>query len=147
MQKVIIDTNIIVSALISPGIPSKIITELVFEHKIELHISHEIFSEYVEVLMRPKFSKITKFQVNAEIAISRIEELAIRTEPIEKLDLIKDKSDNCFLELALATQADYLITGNSNDFTFNKIDKTKIVSPSSYWNQYHPDREIGSGKN
>ncbi len=140
MQKVIIDTNVIVSALISPGIPSRIINELVFEHKIELQLSEEILSEYVEVLIRPKFSKFPDFQLNAKIVISRLDDLAILSKPIEKLEIIHDESDNRFLELGLMCGANYLITGNITDFTMGFVGKTQIVTPSDYWHNYHPDK-------
>lgn len=139
MQKVILDTNVIVSALISQGFPSKILIELVFEQKVELQLSSQIFSEYIEVLMRPKFSKIPDFQMNAEIVIGRIEELSIKTQPSEKLSIIKDDMDNRFLELAMATRTNYLITGNTKDFTMGKIYDTSIVTPTIYWNNHRPN--------
>jgi len=139
MQSLIIDTNVIVSALISKGIPSKIISELVLEQKVKLHISTEIFSEYVEVLLRPKFKHLPGFRKHADIVISRIEELGIYTEVTQTLDIIKDESDNRFLELALACKADFLITGNTNDFLIEKINTTKIVTPTEYWNNYRPE--------
>ncbi|MEQ9285829.1 MAG: putative toxin-antitoxin system toxin component, PIN family [Cyclobacteriaceae bacterium] len=127
-----------VSALLSSGAPSKIISELLFERKIELQLSKEIFFEYVAVLSRPKFSKIPNFLINAEIVLSRIEELAIHTQPKEKLNIISDEPDNRFLELAMASQADYLITGNWNDFKLDEIGKTIILSPGDYWNFHRP---------
>ncbi|MEX2335918.1 MAG: putative toxin-antitoxin system toxin component, PIN family [Fulvivirga sp.] len=142
MQKVVIDTNVVVSALISDGIPSKIITDLVFEHQIEIQLSEDVFAEYVNVLTRPKFRRIPNFQVNAEIVLSRMEELAFKAEPSEKLNIISDENDNRFLELALETNADYLITGNSNDFTMDKIGKTVILSPATYWNDHRPKEKM-----
>ncbi len=85
MQKVILDTNVIVSALISPGIPSKILSELILKEKIKLLLSNDIFSEYVNVLLRPKFRKIPNFLINAEVVLSRIEELAKYYKPSKKI--------------------------------------------------------------
>lgn len=138
MQKIILDTNVIVSALISSGIPSKIISELVLKDRVDIQISDEIFLEYLAVLRRPKFSRVPDFQINAEIVLSRIEDFATRINPEVKLDLIKDKSDNIFLELALETRADYLITGNTKDFTIDHIGDTKIVTPTEYWHECKP---------
>jgi putative PIN family toxin of toxin-antitoxin system len=58
MQKLILETNVIVSALISSSIPSKILYELVLTEKVEICLSEAILSEYVEVLNREKFSKL-----------------------------------------------------------------------------------------
>ncbi|WP_409079688.1 PIN domain-containing protein [Salibacter sp.] len=45
---------------------------------------------------------------------------------------IKDQPDNRFLELAVASDADFLITGNTNDFTIDSVKKTKIVTPRQF---------------
>ena len=46
MQKIVIDTNVIVSALIQKNYPFLIIDELFFENKIQLCISEELMQEY-----------------------------------------------------------------------------------------------------
>ena len=138
MQKVIIDTNVIVSALISKGIPSKIINELVLNEKVQICTSDKIVEEYIEVLGRDKFAKFSKFKVNADIVISVISELAIRHNPTKKINLLKDLDDNKFLELAFELEVDFIITGNSNDFNIQKIGNTLIVSPTEYWNNHRP---------
>lgn len=45
---------------------------------------------------------------------------------------------NMILELADKCLADFIITGNKNDFTFSTFKKTKIVSPKEYWENYAP---------
>ncbi|CAN5838084.1 hypothetical protein BH24BAC1_BH24BAC1_22280 [soil metagenome] len=62
MKKLILDTNVIVSALISNSIPTIILYELVLTKKVETSLSDEIFEEYIEVLGRDKFSKIGTLQ-------------------------------------------------------------------------------------
>jgi predicted nucleic acid-binding protein len=49
--------------------------------------------------------------------------------PTETLNVINDDADNRLLELAAASSADYLVTGNTNDFTMSVYENTKIVSP------------------
>jgi len=61
MQKVIVDTNVIVAALIQRGYPNFIIKELFIENKFQLCISNELLAEYHEVLIRPKFSRYSFF--------------------------------------------------------------------------------------
>ena len=55
--------------------------------------------------------------------------------PKKKISRVKDESDNMLLELAEESKADFLITGNTNDFTFRKHKKTRIVSPREYWEE------------
>ena len=52
--------------------------------------------------------------------------------------LISDKDDNKILELADECTADFIITGNTNDFTFPVYKQTKIVTPRDYWSYYGP---------
>jgi len=107
MHKIILDTNVIVSALIKPGAPSQILTELVFTRKVTLYLSTIIFKEYIQVLNRPKFNTIPGFLRNSEIVLNRIDELAIKKEPNGKVSILKDDPDNRFLELAQEISADF----------------------------------------
>ncbi len=52
--------------------------------------------------------------------------------PNTKIDILEDKSDNKFLELAFVFNADYIITGNYNDFTIDKFRNTKIISAKDF---------------
>lgn len=139
MQKIILDTNVIISALISSnGLPGFIVSDLVLEKKVQVCISDEIINEYFEVIKRPKFSNYKFFLINAELVINYLVEFSTKFSPPHKVHLIKDESDNKFLELALESKADILITGNTNDFKLDTIGKTSIVSPTKYWNQFRP---------
>lgn len=76
MQKLILDTNVIVSALISSSIPTKILYELVLTEKVETCLSEEVFAEYVEVLNRDKFAKFPNFKMKAEVVLSKLREIS-----------------------------------------------------------------------
>ncbi|MBN1970254.1 MAG: putative toxin-antitoxin system toxin component, PIN family [Candidatus Delongbacteria bacterium] len=76
MQRIIIDTNIIVSALISNSIPTKILYELVLREKVTTCLSNQIFAEYVDVLNREKFSRFPNFKANADIVLNRLREIS-----------------------------------------------------------------------
>jgi len=136
MQKIVLDTNVVVASLISNGIPFKIINELAFENKVTVCISGPIFEEYVEVLSRPKFSVFKDFKSRAETFITKIQEVAVKFSPDIKLNVISDEADNRFLELSVYAKADYLITGNTNDFTENKYENVDIVTPREFWDKH-----------
>jgi hypothetical protein len=88
MQKVVIDTNVIVSSLIQRGYSHKIINEFFIEDKFQLCISDELMAEYYEVLSRPKFAKFPDFFIRAETLLVDIENKAIKFAPTIKLNLI-----------------------------------------------------------
>ena len=136
MQKLAIDTNVFVSSLIQRSYPYLITTELFSNNRIQLCISDEIFEEYVEVLNREKFTRFPEFIVKAQALLTSIRRKANKYSPVSKVTLIKDVADNKFLELCETCKADFLITGNTNDFTFNEYKGTKIVIPKEYWENF-----------
>jgi len=138
MQKLILDTNVIVSALISSSIPTRILYELVLTKKVETCLSEEVFAEYVEVLNRDKFAKFAAFKTKAEVVLSKLREISTFYQTDRKVEILTDTSDNKFLELAAASSADFLITGNTLDFTITEFEYTRILTPRAYRDNYAP---------
>jgi uncharacterized protein len=136
MQKIVIDTNVIVSSLIQKGFPNLIIRELFLEQKFQLCISDELLAEYYEVLSRAKFSKFQDFFSRAEALLVDIETRAKKYTPNITLNIISDDDDNMILELADECKADFIITGNTNDFTISNYKNTKVVTPREYWESH-----------
>ncbi len=138
MQKLILDTNVIVSALISNSVPTQILYELVLSKKVEICLSDEVLLEYVEVLSREKFNKFVNFRAKAEIVLSKLREISTFYKTNRKIEVLTDLSDNKFLELAAVSFADYLVTGNTLDFTITEFEYTKILTPREYWDNHKP---------
>lgn len=135
MQKIILDTNVIVSSLIQKNYPYLIVDHCIDGNAI-ICLSNEILKEYLEVLARPKFARFPDFKTNVDFLIARLSEISEIYEPKENLKIIKDEPDNRLLELADISKADFIITGNTNDFTMETHNKTKIVSPKEYWEKF-----------
>lgn len=139
MQRIILDTNVIVSSLIQRSYPHRILYDLFVEDKFVLCVSEELVREYFAVLSRPKFSRFPDFFGKAESLLTYIESKALKFNPAAKIDILQDKSDNMILELAEECKADFIITGNTNDFTISEYKQTKIVTPKQYWELYAPE--------
>lgn len=139
MQKIVIDTNVVVSSLIQRNYPYFIISELFIEGKFQLCVSEELMAEYYEVLTRQKFAKFQDFFIRAEALLADIEAKATKYYPTITLELISDDDDNMILELADECNADFVITGNTTDFTFPTYKQTKIVTPREYWDNHKPE--------
>ncbi len=135
MQRIILDTNVIVSSLIQKNYPYLIVDHCI-EGNATICLSNPILQEYIEVLRRPKFIKFSDFKTNADFLIARLSEMAEIHEPTIKLKILKDEPDNRLLELAQISKADFIITGNTNDFIMGIYDTTKIISPKVYWEEY-----------
>jgi len=136
MRKLILDTNVLVSSLIQRSYPFLIVNEIFTGDKIELCISGQLMSEYYEVLNRRKFSKYPDFLFRAEQMLSDIDRKATLFYPKIIVEIISDVADNRLLELAAESNADFLITGNTNDFTMKKYKNTSIISPKDYYENY-----------
>jgi len=133
VHRLVVDTNIIISSLLGKSYPYKIVFEVILDKKALIFLSSEILKEYKDVVSRKKFHKSPGFIQESIELIQKIERVSTVVTPALNLDLLKDSDDNRFLELALTIQVDYLITGNSKDFPFGKIENTQIVSPQKYW--------------
>jgi len=124
--KVVIDTNIFVSATIFKGEANKLVG-LWQRNKITFLMSREILDEYIKVLAYPKF-KLTDDEIKYIIETELLPFITpCRVEA--ELDIIKcDISDNKFLDLALTGKADYIVSGDKHLLDLGKIEKTRIVS-------------------
>jgi hypothetical protein len=72
MQKIVIDTNVIVSSLIQRSYPFKIVYELLLDNKFDICVSEELMSEYYEVLNRPKFSRFPDFYQRQKFYLQKL---------------------------------------------------------------------------
>ena len=128
-MRLILDTNVLVSALIQRSYPYYIVDRVLADSTLELCISDKLFAEYLNVLNRDKFSRFPDFQAKAQTILADVEATATQFVPTATIDVIRDEADNRLLELAEICQADYLVTGNTNDFTMKEYKGTKILSP------------------
>jgi putative PIN family toxin of toxin-antitoxin system len=139
MQRIVIDTNVIISSLIQKSYPYTIVNELFIDDKIEMCVSEELMAEYYDVLRREKFARFHDFFSRAEALLAEIETKATMFKPKIRLKLISDADDNMVLELADECIADFIITGNTTDFIFPTYKETRIVTPREYWEIYKPN--------
>jgi putative PIN family toxin of toxin-antitoxin system len=94
-------------------------------------LSKGIFEEYSEVLNRDKFKGLNRKKVRE--LLSKLKKDAIWVDPHTSVDVVKaDPTDNKFLECALKARADFLITGNTRHFSFNKFHGIRITTPSDF---------------
>jgi putative PIN family toxin of toxin-antitoxin system len=131
---IVIDTNVLISSLIGqPGYPRKIFEELVSTNKIIICVSKAVFQEYEEVLQRDKFKKYQSFTASASILLKIIKEQCLWYEPQLTIDILDDKDDNMFIELAVEAEAGYIVTGNTNDFIIKTYKGISICSPKEFY--------------
>lgn len=127
-MRVVIDTNVLVSAVLKGREPRAIIQFIVNSPNHEWIVSEEILSEYKEVLSRSKF-KLTD-EVREEW-FATFEVLPRLVNINVDIDFPRDRKDAKFLACAVAAEADFLITGD-RDFIEAQMPNTAIIYVSLF---------------
>ena len=124
LTKVVLDTNVVVSAHLKAGGLEAFVLDLALASKLQLYVSPDVLAEYEEVLRRPRF-RIDPKKVTQSLRL--IKKRAKTVKPTLTLSVSPDPNDNRFLECAEAANADYLITGNRRHFPA-KYQDTLVVN-------------------
>ena len=126
--RLVVDTNIIVSAALKPDSLPRTVLLLSITRPARLCLTEAILAEYRDVLGRPKL-KIHKGVRQQFLQLIRSRSYTI--QPRRPLLVTPDREDNKFLECADAARADYLVTGNPRHFPrFWK--KTTVITPREF---------------
>lgn len=133
MFKVVFDTNVYISAILTPGKPRRVLN-LARGEKIGLFISAYILEEISRTLKE----KFGWFNQDIRKSLVQIEEVATLVFPTERIDIIKiHTEDNFILECALAARADHLISGDKKHILpLRKFRGVKILTPAEFLSAY-----------
>ena len=125
-MRIVLDTNVLVSGLLQALGPSGQLVRMVAAGRLTLCFDARILTEYRDVLLRPKFS------FDPERIRSLLEEIRAEGVPVvggPLGDRLPDPDDEPFLEVALAADAEYLVTGNQKHFPQEVCGGVEVVSP------------------
>lgn len=128
-MKVVIDTNVLVSAAIADRNPEAVILFVLANPEFEWVVSAEILSEYKEVLSR---SRLRLTQEQQERWFNLLDEVAILIEVNVDIDFPRDQKDAKFLACAVVAEANFLITGDRDFSEVQTLGNTTIISVSLF---------------
>jgi len=125
-MKITADTNFLVSATQwDNSVAYKILVKLI-KLDAEIFTTKEILNEFSEVLQRD-------FEYNEEetnAIIGKVMDFVILVEPKERLDVVKeDSDDNKILECAIASKSEYILTYDNHLLNLKEFRAVKIVRP------------------
>jgi len=126
MDNLVLDTNILVSALWSLNGNSAKIVELVLYSEANIYFSDSICKEYINVLNRPKFKFRQEYK---QPLLNGLFECGNLINVESSKIILPDESDRKFYDVAKATNS-FLITGNQKHFPKERM----IISPAEYLN-------------
>jgi putative PIN family toxin of toxin-antitoxin system len=132
--KVVIDTNVVISALLFGGAPGKLIA---FWQRgiIRPAASKEIIDEYLRVLTYPKF-KLSEEEINYLLYQEIIPYFNIIDVHPGPPILKEDPEDDKFIRCASAASAKYIISGDRHLLALKEYQKIKILSPSEFISKF-----------
>jgi putative PIN family toxin of toxin-antitoxin system len=126
--RLVIDTNVLVSAALMPEGLQRTALILAVTKPALFYVSHTILKEYADVLSRPELA--IRKGIRQQL-LQLVKNHSHIVTPSRRLEVSPDPDDNMFLECADTARADYLITGNQRHFPrFWK--KTKIITTREF---------------
>ena len=132
-MRLVLDTNILVSGLLTPFGPSGEIVRLLFSGEFILCIDARILSEYKDVLNRPKF-EFNKGDIGILIDFIKQYGQFVPSPPLK--NRLPDSDDEPFLEVAIAGKVKSLVTGNKIHYPSSSREGINIFSPSEFLEFY-----------
>lgn len=137
-MKIVLDTNVLVSGLLTPFGANGEIVRLVSAGVLIVQYDSRILLEYQDVLSRPKFQFDIQ-NVDAFLAYIKQNGQIVSGAPLKKR--LPDLDDEPFLEIAIASRAACLITGNKKHFPKESRQNIKIFSSSEFIEFYRKHNE------
>lgn len=129
-MRVVVDTNVLVSGLLSAAGPPGRVVDLVLAGEVVVLFDDRILAEYGDVLARPKL-RIAPGEAAAILELIEHQGLLVSAPPLSLT--LPDPDDLPFLEVADAGSANALITGNARHFAPTRgSHAVSVVGPASF---------------
>ena len=130
MTRAVLDTNVILSSLLFGG-PMGSLVNAWQTGRFQLLLSRAILEEVLRVLAYPKFS-LTEGEIRGlleEELIPFAETVIIRRHPAIRL---RDPNDLHVVACALTGRARYLVTGDANLLSLQRIQQVEVIRPADF---------------
>ena len=137
MLKIVVDTNVFLSGILSPGgAPAKLL-ELILADKVRLVISPLIIQEISRVI---RYQKIIELMQKRHLTLVEVESVILKILSVASIipgkmnigRIVADPADDMFLACALEGQADFIVSGDHHLTDLQEFQGIKIIAPASY---------------
>jgi putative PIN family toxin of toxin-antitoxin system len=128
--RVVLDTNVLVSALLFTGISSELVS-LWRKNAITVLLSRDILEEYLRVFGYPKF-QLSEAEIKGLIEEELLPYVEV-VNPRRRLRVVeRDPSDDKFLECAVAGKARVIISGDKDLLSIGRYRQVRIQTPAQF---------------
>ena len=129
-MRVVLDTNILISALITSVSPSAQVFALWRSRRFDLLTCAQQLEEFARATRYPQV-RARLLPAVAGALLNRVRDRAMVLENLPKLDIAPDPDDNYLLALAEAGEAQFLVTGDKPLLGLKRHKSTQIVTPAA----------------
>ena len=133
MIRAVVDTSIVVRAVLKPLGTVGPILDWLAEKRYRLLYSEAILEEVVDVLARPRLRR--RFPLRGRDSQAVVDLILLRGEAVEprhRLTVCRDPKDDKFLEVAVEGRADSLVSGDEDLPVLHPSQGIPIVRPSEF---------------
>lgn len=131
-MRAVLDTNVLISSIISTGIPHRIVVRG-FRGEYVLLVSVETLTELRDTLQKyPHKFQLSDDEIQTDVETVRY--FAEFVDPVEDIAAVDaDPDDDTFLEAAVAGNADYVVSGDSHLLDLGSFRGIDIVDPRTFY--------------
>ena len=133
-MKIVLDTNVAVSAALNPKGPPAEIVRAWRAHSLTWVTSPPLLDELERTLLSSRIGRYLAWGED-EIAefLATVRQAAEVTSPTDRIDVIRDDpADNRVLEAAVSAQADYIVSGDHDLLNLKTYEGVQIVTPARF---------------
>lgn len=144
-MKVVLDTNVLVSALIGPSSFPALVIAAWYARRFGLVCSEQLLAEFENVVARPGTRRF--FRQSPEwlaTLLGRLRHIAALVEPVHVTVVVADPDDDIVLGTAIAGNADYIVTGDKHLLVLGSFEGIPIVSPWQFLQILEADKPDSS---
>jgi uncharacterized protein len=131
-MRVVLDTNIIVSALIAPDGNPAAIVDAWLDGKFTLLTCGTHLDELRSTLHKPRVAELIEPHKAGRL-VNRVKKLAEGIDPLPRVERSPDPTDDFLLAMSEGGNADYLVTGDKSGLlALDRHKSTRIVSAREF---------------
>ena len=134
MIRAVLDTNVIVSALLFSGPPSQLVSAWQ-SGRLRPVVSALVLNEYVRVLAYPKF-KLTKAEIRGLLEEELLPFIETVTAPPTNIPNIRDPDDAKFITCAVAADVRWLVSGDDDLLSLQRVQSVEMLSVAAFLQQH-----------
>ena len=137
-MKIVIDTNVFISAVFFGGLPLKVL-QSVISRQNDAYISPEIWDEYNDVIERMTNRYPSRLKQQLIDEVFKLFKIII---PSSGVSICRDPDDDKFISCAIDAECKYIVSGDDDILSLGKVGNVTICTPSEFLNDMKTEEDL-----